>query len=186
MVIAQRSPMRWLPALLLVLALLPAGKVFAWEPPMKVEQSILGNVIVYRDGEQQPYWAMTGYKLDRAFEGSPRAVALAKQYQFWSTVGLASTAVGNALFLGGVYYRLAHEYRRNDHPASWAFVISGGLLSMGGSFINMNSKRLIFQAVNAFNEDYDPQQIPKLRIEAGWEAAPEGRLVLDFPLGGIR
>lgn len=148
-----------------------------------MEMSVLGNLHVYRNGERQDYGMFTGRGLDDAFEGVPQAQMLARRYQLWTTVGQGMAITGNAIFLTGLWYRILNEKQRNEHLLSWAAVMGGAGVTLGGSVLQQGAKRLIFQAVNTFNAEYEPQFNPQIEIHATETGVMEGRFMLEWSLG---
>jgi hypothetical protein len=147
--------------------------------------SLLGNPILYREGVEQPYWFVTGWGLEAAFEGVPEAQALARRYQFWSTTGNAASVVGSTIFIGGSWYRINRGLGRNEHPASWAILATGALVSFGGGFIAQSAKKLIFEAVNVFNASFDPHLQPTIETGLSESGDLGGRFLLAIPLGSL-
>ena len=160
-----------------------AGTAHAHPPVITMEMSLLGNFHIYRDGERQHYSMFTGRGLDRAFEGVPEAERLAQQYARWTMLGTGVTFTGNAIFLTGFWYRILNEKQRNEHLLSWAAVLGGAGMSAGGAFLTQGAKRLIFQAVNTFNAEYEPRFEPQIQIHTTHLGAVEGRFMLEWSLG---
>jgi hypothetical protein len=160
---------------------------WAHSPPIIIELNVWGNPILYRDGVEQDYWGLTGTGLPKAFEGVPQAVALAERYQWWVTGGNIASVVGNVMFSAGIWYRLKEGLHRTQRPASWGLVLGGGALAAGGAVSATVSKRLIYQAVNIFNDRYDPQNDPKIapefRTQFSDAGHPEGQMLLTMEFG---
>lgn len=150
---------------------------------MTMELSMFGNLQVYRHGERQDYSMFTGRGLHEAFEGVPQAEMLAKRYQLWTTVGQGMAITGNALFLTGFWYRILNEKQRNEHMLSWAAVLGGASMTVGGGVLSQSAKRLIYQAVNTFNAEYDPKFDPQIQIHTTQAGGLEGRFMLEWSLG---
>ena len=166
--------------LLVAALLLAAGDAFADSPPMRLELNLLGEPVIYRYGEKQSYFFMTGTGLPKVFEGVPESVHLAERYQIFATTGNAATIVGTAALVGGVWYRLDHKYHRTEKPASWYVVIGGGALSTGGTLLAQASVRLIYQAVNLFNERVQPEKLPEFKMYQTDTGRPEYQVTWSF------
>lgn len=152
---------------------------------MSSEISIFGNPIIYRFGVKQDYFALTGTGLPKAFEGVPEAVALAERYQWWLNGGNVASFAGNVLIVGGVYYRLKEldKPQTTKRTTAWYAIIGGAVLAGGGAFTSQAAKRLIYQAINVFNERYEPGFTPEVRGEYTDTGHPEGQLLLTYEFG---
>jgi hypothetical protein len=173
-------PPRVLGAVLAALLCFAAADARAEAPPMRVELNIFGQPVIYRYGIKQDYFFLTGTGLPRAFQGVPEAEFLARRYQLWSTAGNVTSLVGTAAFVGGIWYRLDHGYRRTQKPASWTLVLVGGTLSAAGTVVAAASTRLIYQAVNVFNERVQPEQLPEFKMFHTGTGATQYQLVWSY------
>ena len=179
---------RWPIAALLIggfLTGVPARSAWAHPPPMTTELSIFGNPIIYRFGVKQDYFVLTGTGLPKAFEGVPEAVALAERYQWWLNGGNVASVVGNVLIVGGVYYRLKEldGPEKSNRSAAWYSIIGGAVLAGGGAFASQAAKRLIYQAINVFNDRFEPGFTPEVRGDYTDTGHPEGQFLLTYEIG---
>lgn len=129
-------------------------------PVMTAEISIFGNPIIYKYGKRQWYLPPTGTGLSQIFEGVPEAQQLARRYQFWATTGSAASLAGALATSAGYWYRIQHRLPRSEHPGSWAVIATGATMWLGGQFLVAGSKRLIFRAVNVFNDRFEGGSVP--------------------------
>lgn len=171
----------WVTGCLLAALLLAwSGEARAEAPPMRVELNIWGQPVIYRYGIKQDYFFLTGTGLPKAFAGVPEAEYLAKRYQLLATTGNVMSVVGTAAFVGGIWYRLEHSLRRTQKPASWTLVLAGGTLSGAGTVLAASSTRLIYQAVNVFNERVQPEQLPEFRMHETRAGVTEYQVVWSY------
>lgn len=147
---------------------------------MTIELNILGQPQVYRYGVKQDYFFLTGWGLADAFKEVPEAHHLAKRYEMFTTWGNVASFAGTAAMVGGVWYRLDHEYKFKDHPPSLALWLGGTLLSFGGAFVAASAPRLIYQAVNIYNERVQPEMMPEFDMQLTQTGEPEYRLTWSY------
>jgi hypothetical protein len=150
---------------------------FAEGPPITMELNYFGQPVLYRYGEKQSFFFYTGTGLPEIFKGVPEAEYLAGRYQLFATLGHGLSFVGSAAVGAGIYYRLSKEYKRADHPLSWYIILGGGALSAGGTVVAVLSQRLIYQAVNVFNERVQPEMLPEFHMHTADGGQPEYRVL---------
>lgn len=156
-----------------------APGALAGAPPMTIELNILGQPQVYRYGKKVDYFFVTGWGMADAFKEVPEAHHLAERYEMFTTWGNVASFVGTAAMLGGVWYRLDHEYKFKDHPPSLALWLGGTVVSFGGAFVAASAPRLIYQAVNLFNERVQPEMLPEFDMQMT-QGAPEYRMTWSY------
>ncbi len=159
-----------------------AAPVAAHPPPIETSINLWGNPVLFRHGREQEYWSFTGWGLEKAFRGVPEAQALARRYRYWATTANSVSLLGTAMFAGGTWYRLREGTDPGRQPGSWAVIISGGVLAVGGTLVAGQAKRLIYDAVNVFNARFVPAIEPGLRTHVNAEGRLEGRLMFDVPI----
>lgn len=157
-----------------------APGALAEAPPMTIELNIFAQPQVYRYGKKVDYFFLTGWGMADAFKEVPEAHHLAKRYEMFTTWGNAASFVGTAAMLGGVIYRLDHEYKFKEHPPSLALWLGGTVLSLGGGFVAASAPRLIYQAVNVFNERVQPEMLPEFDMQMTQTGAPEYRMTWSY------
>ena len=157
----------------------------AWaQPPITLDVGAWGHTVLYKEDVRQRYWPITGRGLPEIFAGVPEAEEAAQQYGRLAVRGNGASFLGTTILLGATWYRVNKGYARTEHPPSMAVWLSGGALSLAGSYTALQARRHLYRAVSIFNADHEVALRPSFGPIA--DATPGqrgGRLELEWQIG---